>query len=143
MLRGNEKISTESVASLVQRVKFDWKPARENLERSVGLQKKYYDKKHRDIKYEVGDLVLLTTRNLKMMGTPGKLQKRFVGPFGVIETIGHQTYKLALPDVEEPYYEIERILRWRKIKRNKKTIKEYLVLWKGYLVGKASWVQSG
>ena len=100
--------------------------------------------------------------------------KRFVGPFRVIETIGEQAYRLALPDdwkihpvfhvsllrawkaadvqedqpvlhddvpeVEEPYWEIERILRWRKIKRNKKIQKEYLVLWKGFPVSEASWV---
>ena len=44
------------------------------------------------------------------------------------------------PEVEEPYYDIERILRWRKIKRNKKIIKEYLVLWKEYPVEEATWV---
>ena len=48
-----------------------------------------------------------------------------------------------VPDVEEPYYEIERILRWRKVKRNKKILKEYLVLWKGYPIEEASWVQAG
>ena len=45
-------------------------------------------------------------------------------------------------EVEEPYYEIEKTLRWRKIKRNKKIIKEYLVLWKGYPVEDAMWVQA-
>ena len=88
-----------------------------------------------------------------MKGTPGKLQRKFVGPFWVIETIGKQAYRFSLPsdwkihpmfyvsllkdwktadlqedqavpaddvpDLEEPYYEIERILRWRKIKKNK------------------------
>ena len=28
-----------------------------------------------------------------------------------------------VPDVEDPYYEIERILRWRKVKKNKKILK--------------------
>ena len=46
------------------------------------------------------------------------------------------------PEVEEPYWEIERLLRWRKIKRNKKIIKEYVVLWKGFPVEEASWVQA-
>ena len=46
------------------------------------------------------------------------------------------------PEVEEPYYEIERILRWRKVKRNKKIFKEQLVLWKGYPVEDATWVQA-
>ena len=144
------------------------------MERSVRLQQKYYDKKHRDVGYKVGDLVLLSTRNLKMKGTPSKLQKRFVGPFRVTETIGEQAYRLALPEewrihpvfyvsllrdwkaadvqkdkpvsqedapeVEEPYWEIEKILRWQKIKRNKKIIKEYLVLWKGFPVEEATWI---
>ena len=94
----------------------------------------------------------------------------------MIETIGEQAYKLALPEewkihpvfhvsllrtwraadvqedrpvsqqdapeIEEPYWEIERLLRWRKIKRNKKIIKEYLVLWKNFPVEEASWIQA-
>ena len=45
-------------------------------------------------------------------------------------------------DVEEPYYNIERILRWRQVKRGRKILKEYLILWKGYPVEEASWVQA-
>ena len=103
------------MASFVRRVTHDWELARENLERSVILQKKYYDLKHRDIHYKVGDLVLLSTRNLKMKGTPGKLQRRFVGPFMVIETIGQQAYKLAL--VEDwkihPVFHVSLLKDWR------------------------------
>ena len=124
--------------------------------------------------FQVGDLVLLSTRNLKMKGIPTKLQKRFVGPFRVTETIGEQAYRLSLPDnwkihpvfhvsllkewkaadvqedlpvsqadvpeIEEPYWEIERILRWRKVKINKKIIKQYLVLWRGFPVNEATWI---
>ena len=176
LLKGDELTKTESVTAFVQRLSSDWKLARQNLDRSVRMQAKYYDKKHRDVRYKVGDLVLLSTRNLKMKGTPSKLQKRFVGPFRVMETIGEQAYRLTLPtewkihpvfhvsllrawkaadvhedqpvsqddipEVEEPYWEIERLLRWRKIKKNKKIIKEYLVLWKGFPVEEASWVQA-
>ena len=73
LLKGDESASTESVASFVRRIASDWELARENLERSVEMQKRYYDYKHRDISYKVGDLVLLSTNNLKMKGTPGKL----------------------------------------------------------------------
>ena len=44
------------------------------------------------------------------------------------------------PEVEDPYWEIEKILRWRKVKRNKKIIKEYLVLWRGFPVSEATWI---
>ena len=47
-----------------------------------------------------------------------------------------------VPDVEEPYYEIERILPWRKVKRNNKILKEYLVLWNGYPIEEPSWIQA-
>ena len=45
-----------------------------------------------------------------------------------------------IPEIEEPFWEIEKILRWRKIKRNKKILKEYLVLWKGFPVDEATWI---
>ena len=98
LLEGGEKISTESVASFIRRITSDWELTRENLRRSVGLQQKYYDRRHRDVTDKVGDLVLLSTRNLKMKGTPGKLQRRFVSPFRVIQTIGQQAYRLSLRD---------------------------------------------
>ena len=63
LFRGNEGIRTESVDSFVRTVTSDWELAKGNLKRTVGLQQKYYDKKHRDIQYTVGDLVLLSTRN--------------------------------------------------------------------------------
>ena len=174
LLKGDEVATTESVEVFIQRLSSDWKLARQNLDRSVRRQAKYYDAKHRDLGFRVGDLVLLSTRNLKMKGIPSKLQKRFVGPFRVIETIGEQAYRLSLPDnwkihpvfhvsllrewkavdvqedrpvsqddvpeIEEPYWEIERILRWRKVKMNKKIIKQYLVLWRGFPVEEATWI---
>ena len=81
LIRGNEEVRTESIGSFVRRITSDWKSARENLKRSVDLQAKYYDKKHRNVEFTEGELVLLSTRNLKMKGIPGKLKKRFVGPF--------------------------------------------------------------
>ena len=46
-----------------------------------------------------------------------------------------------VPDVEEPYYDIEGILQWCKVKRGRKFLKEYLILWKEYPIEEASWVQ--
>ena len=84
LLEGNEKISTESVASFIRRVTSDWELARENLKRSVGLQQKYYDRRHRDVIHKVGDLVLLSTRNLKMKGPQGNFSEDLWGPSGLL-----------------------------------------------------------
>ena len=98
LLKGDEEIKTESIGSFVSRVKSDWELARENLKRSIDLQAKYYNKKHRDLEFEVGELVLLSTRNLKMKGILEKLKKRFVGPFKIEERIRQQAYRLSLPE---------------------------------------------
>ena len=108
-------MSTESVASFVRRVISDGGLARENLEKSVGLQKKYVDRKHRDIYYKVGDLVLLSTKNLKMKGTTGKLQRKFVGPFQITEVIGQQAYRLSLPEDWKihPVFHVSLLKEWK------------------------------
>ena len=49
LLRGDESARIECVASFIKRVTSDWNLARENLQRSVGLQQKSYDQKHRDV----------------------------------------------------------------------------------------------
>ena len=41
---------------------------------------------------------------------------------------------------KEPFYEIEKLLRWRKIKRGRQMKKEDLVLWKDYPIEEAQWV---
>ena len=46
------------------------------------------------------------------------------------------------PEVEEPYYEVEKILRWRKVKIKNKITKQYLVLWRGYPVEDAMWIEA-
>ena len=51
LLKGDELAKTESVAAFVRQISSDWKLARKNLDRSVRLQAKYYDAKHRDMGY--------------------------------------------------------------------------------------------
>ena len=90
LIKGNEGIRTESIGSFVRRVTSDWKLGKENLQRAVGLQQQYYNRKHRDVQFIVGDLVLLSTRNLTMKGIQDKLKKRFMAPFKTQERIGHK-----------------------------------------------------
>ena len=115
LLKGDESMSIESVDSFIQSVTSDRKLARENLQPSVGLQQRYYDRRHRNVHYKVGDLVLLSNSNLKMKGTPGNLQRRFVGHFQVMATIGKQAYRLSLPDdwKVHPVFHVSLLKDWR------------------------------
>jgi len=63
--------------------------------------RKYADKKRSDAdEYKVGDLIILSTKDLKyqMVGRrTEKLTKRFVGPYRVKEIISSNAVKLELP----------------------------------------------
>ena len=48
--------------------------------------KKYYDQRHTPMQFKHGELVKLSTANLKLK--KGKLRSRWVGPFRVMERIG-------------------------------------------------------
>ena len=63
-----------------------------------GKAEKHYNMRDRNVEYNVGDLVLLPSKNLSLKGVPTELQRKFVGPFEVTEVIGTQACKLNLPD---------------------------------------------
>jgi len=56
----------------------------------------YYNQRHVPKQFRVGELVKLSTRNLKLKHR--KIGPRWVGPFRVIERIGGQAYRLVLPE---------------------------------------------
>ena len=39
-----------------------------------------------------------------------------------------------------PVYEVEKLLRWRKVQKGRKTIREFLVTWTGYPLDEAMWI---
>uniref|UniRef100_A0A0A9HQC4 Tf2-1-like SH3-like domain-containing protein n=1 Tax=Arundo donax TaxID=35708 RepID=A0A0A9HQC4_ARUDO len=75
---------------------------REQLLQAQEHAKLYYDAKHTDVAFGVGDWVWLKLlhRPVASLSTPvkGKLAPRFYGPFQVVERIGDVAYRLQLPD---------------------------------------------
>ena len=64
-------------------------------------QKSYADKRRRELKFYVDDLVFVKISLLKSVirfGRRGKLAPRFFGPFLVLEKIGNLAYKVELPE---------------------------------------------
>ena len=57
---------------------------------------RYYNANHVPKQFKVGDFVKLSTKNLKFKNR--KLAPRWIGPFRVLERIGGQAYRIALPN---------------------------------------------
>lgn len=70
------------------------------MARAQTAQKVQYDKRHRQVEYQIGDLVYLHTRNLQLPSTTKrKLAPRWLGPFPVVARRGPNAYRLGqLPD---------------------------------------------
>ena len=98
LLKGDESTNVETLSKFLERTQEVWRHARVHMEKAVAIQQSYYNKKHRDIQFSVGDLVLLSTQNLRLKGIPHKLQRKFCGPYKILEKIGTQAYRLKLPD---------------------------------------------
>lgn len=61
------------------------------------LQARAYNRRHKPMSFKKGDLVMLTTKNLKQKGPSQKLSHRWIGPFCVDNAVGMQAYCLVLP----------------------------------------------
>lgn len=69
---------------------------KEELLQSQERQAKYYNQRHQPRLFKRGDFVKLSTRNLRLQHK--KLQPRWIGPLRVLERIGSQAYRIALPE---------------------------------------------
>ncbi|KAG7674304.1 hypothetical protein KSW81_006109 [Nannochloris sp. 'desiccata'] len=70
----------------------------ELLNAAQARQAFYSNKKRVDVSFDVGDEVLLNSRNLSLDGSnPPKLKPLFVGPFKILKKIGPVAYTLDMP----------------------------------------------
>jgi len=64
---------------------------------AIQAQTENYDQKYKAQQYNMGDEVLLSTKNLKAKQPSRKLTHHFIGPYCIEKIIGRQAYKLTLP----------------------------------------------
>jgi len=67
------------------------------LENAIAYQKSYYDKHHKPKSYNVGDKVMLATKNLQLARPSKKLNHKFIGPYRILNPVGSQAYKINIP----------------------------------------------
>jgi len=68
--------------------------ARDALTLSAIQKEKLMKKSRKQVDYNVGDLVMLSTRDLKLPEALGKLKLRFVGPFKIQEKVSDNSVRL-------------------------------------------------
>jgi len=102
----------------VEKMKEIQEEAKAALKKAQEDMRKYADRKRSDVdEYKVGDLVMLSTKDLKyqMVGRrTEKLTERFVGPYKIKEIISSNTVKLELPSIVRihPVVNVSRIYRY-------------------------------
>jgi hypothetical protein len=93
--------STNPVAAeRIQRLRADLDLARSNIGKAQQRQAKYADQHRREVKFNVGDRVLLSTDHLRMVGDDKRTPKfscKFLGPFLVKRVVNDNAYELDLP----------------------------------------------
>jgi transposase InsO family protein len=81
----------EKLQELRERLQEAWRKASES-------QAKHYNKRHEPMQFRKGQLVALSTRNLRLKSPSRKLAPNFIGPFRMLDKVGKQAYRLALPE---------------------------------------------
>ena len=86
-----------AAAEAAERLKRNHETLSERWRRAAEAQAKHFNDKHTAKQYNVGDLVMLSTKNLKLKVPTKKFAGKYAGPFKVIDAVGKQAYRLAFP----------------------------------------------
>jgi len=105
--KGRKKGKYAEAEKFVEKMKKIQEEAKAALGKVQADMKKYADKKRLDIEeYKVGDLVMLSTKDLKyqMVGRKtDKLTERFVRPYKIKKVVLSNTVELELPSTVKIY----------------------------------------
>ena len=90
--------------------------ALQHLKEASEQMRKQADRYRRSVEYQEGDMVLLSTKNIRFKRCPTKLQRRYVGPFRISQKISAVAYRLQLPDhwTIHPVFHVSLLKQWRE-----------------------------
>ncbi|OQD77732.1 hypothetical protein PENDEC_c002G06014 [Penicillium decumbens] len=108
--------ATENARNFVQRIERVWKETPEAVKHAQGLQRTQADKHRREVDFDVGDIVFVTTRHWGLDRPSRKLSDQSSGPYKIIAKEGH-AFRLELP----PSIKIHPVFSPSKLRRASKT----------------------
>jgi hypothetical protein len=91
-----ERINREDARKFVERMEAIWDVAKGSIQQAQERQKKQADRHRREIDFEVGDNVWVTTKEWRTERPNRKLDSQMEGPYPILERVGN-AYKLDLP----------------------------------------------
>jgi len=115
---GRKKGKYRGAEKFVEKMKEIQEEAKAALKKAQEDMRKYADRKRSDVdEYKVGDLVMLSTKDLKyqMVGRRmEKLTERFIGPYRIKKIVSSNAIELELPSTVKihPVVNVSRICRY-------------------------------
>jgi hypothetical protein len=91
-----DTVTDDTGSRLADKLAMVHKELRENLKHAQDRMVKYYNAKHIDITFDVGDLVWLRTTNLSTDRQCKKLDFKKCGPFEILQKVSERAYRLKL-----------------------------------------------
>ena len=92
----------QAALRFTQKMQEDIRQAKEYIKIAQARMKAYTDTGRKERTFQLGDKVLLSTRNLKLKNDEGttaraKLLPKFIGPYVITQIVGKVAYKIELP----------------------------------------------
>ena len=115
LLHAPEDTNMEAVAQFTSRMQKDFNVALQQLNRARNQMVHQTDSQRRAMEYQEDDQVLLSTRHIQFRHCLAKLQKKYAGPFKVIQKINRASYSLQLPDywLMHSVFHVSLLKSWR------------------------------
>ena len=112
----NNNINNNNVKELLDELQHDINHAVECLLEAQSRQEYYANMNRREITFNIGDLVMLSTNNLRNLDKTPKLSSKYIGPFKIIKKISDVVYELELPtDMNiHPSFHISKLKKYNK-----------------------------
>jgi hypothetical protein len=101
----SEEATENEPTERLQKLRKVREDAEQRWKRAVASQASSYNKQHQPRAFKAGDLVILSTKDLRLKLPSRKLAPRYLGPFKVQDAVGSQAYRLHLP----PAYKIHNV----------------------------------